>query len=57
MLESLINGNGSMAQFNHPEFGGSGQSIKGGMTKRCAHHFPASTNRRIICHALKNSRS
>jgi len=32
MLESLINGNGSMAQFNHPEFGGSGQWMKGGMT-------------------------
>ena len=25
MLESVIRGNGSMAQFNHPEFGGSGQ--------------------------------
>lgn len=31
MLESLINGNGSMAQFNHPEFGGSGQWMRGGM--------------------------
>lgn len=31
MLESVINGNGSMAQFNHPEFGGSGQWMKGGM--------------------------
>jgi hypothetical protein len=32
MLESVIRGNGSMAQFNHPEFGGSGQWIQGGMT-------------------------
>jgi len=31
MLESVINGNGGMAQFNHPEFGGSGQWMKGGM--------------------------
>lgn len=31
MLTSIINGNGSMAQFNHPEFGGSGQWMKGGM--------------------------
>ena len=32
MLESVVNGNGSMAQFNHPEFGGSGQWMQGGMT-------------------------
>ena len=32
MLEAVINGNGSMAQFNHPEFGGSGQWMQGGMT-------------------------
>lgn len=31
LLQSVINGNGSMAQFNHPEFGGSGQWMKGGM--------------------------
>lgn len=31
MLESVINGNGSMAQFSHPEFGGSGQWMQGGM--------------------------
>jgi hypothetical protein len=31
MLLSVINGNGSMAQFNHPEFGGSGQWMQGGM--------------------------
>lgn len=32
MLQSVINGNGSMAQFSHPEFGGSGQWMQGGMT-------------------------
>jgi hypothetical protein len=32
MLESVIRGNGSMAQFSHPEFGGSGQWMRGGMT-------------------------
>src|ERR1700737_867185 len=32
MLESVINGNGGMVQFNHPEFSGSGQWMKGGMT-------------------------
>ena len=31
MLQSVINGNGSMAQFNHAEFGGSGQWMRGGM--------------------------
>lgn len=32
MLFALQNGNGSMAQFSHPEFGGSGQWMSGGMT-------------------------
>ena len=32
MLKSVINGNGTMAQFNHPEFSGSGQWMSGGMT-------------------------
>ena len=31
MLFSVYNGNGTMAQFNHPEFGGSGQWMQGGM--------------------------
>lgn len=31
LLQSVINGNGSMAQFNHPELGGSGQWMQGGM--------------------------
>ncbi|MBB3209689.1 hypothetical protein FHS27_005529 [Rhodopirellula rubra] len=32
MLIAVHNGNGSMAQFNHPDFGGSGQWMQGGMT-------------------------
>lgn len=32
MLNAVVNGNGSMAQFSHPEFGGSGQWMQGGMT-------------------------
>lgn len=32
MLFAVLNGNGSMAQFNHGEFGGSGQWMRGGMT-------------------------
>ena len=31
MLESVVNGNGTMAQFSHPEFGGSGQWMRGAM--------------------------
>ena len=31
MLQAVINGNGSMAQFNHREFGGGGQWMAGGM--------------------------
>jgi hypothetical protein len=32
MLDAVLNGNGSMAQFYHPEFGGGGQWMSGGMT-------------------------
>lgn len=32
MFESVWQGQGSMAQFSHPEFGGSGQWMSGGMT-------------------------
>ncbi len=32
MLDAVINGNGGMAQFNHPEFAGYGQWMRGGMT-------------------------
>jgi hypothetical protein len=31
MLVSVVNGSGTMAQFSHPEFGGSGQWMRGGM--------------------------
>jgi hypothetical protein len=31
MLYAVLQGNGTMAQFNHPEFGGSGQWMQGGM--------------------------
>lgn len=31
MLDAIISGNGSMAQFSHPEFGGAGQWMRGGM--------------------------
>jgi len=32
LLQAVINGGGSMAQFSHPEFSGSGQWMQGGMT-------------------------
>jgi hypothetical protein len=32
MLDALRRGNGTMAQFSHPEFSGSGQWMRGGMT-------------------------
>lgn len=32
MLNAVMTGNGTMAQFNHPDFGGSGQWMQGGMT-------------------------
>jgi hypothetical protein len=31
MVVAVLNGNGSAAQFSHPEFGGSGQWMRGGM--------------------------
>ena len=31
MLQAVVDGNGRMAQFNHPEFAGSGQWMHGGM--------------------------
>ena len=41
MLFSVTAGRGSMAQFSHPEFGGSGQWMAGGPIKRC--------DRRSVC--------
>jgi len=32
MLDALVRGRGAMAQFSHPEFGGSGQWMRGGMS-------------------------
>jgi Short C-terminal domain len=32
MLDAVVRGNGGMAQFSHPEFSGSGQWMRGGMT-------------------------
>lgn len=32
LLQALSKGNGTMAQFDHPELGGAGQWLKGGMT-------------------------
>src|ERR1700735_1005676 len=32
LLQSLVSSNGTMAQFNHPELGGGGQWMRGGMT-------------------------
>jgi Short C-terminal domain len=32
MLQAVVNGNGTMAQFNVPELGGGGQWMRGGMT-------------------------
>ena len=32
MFDALRTGNGTMAQFNHPDFGGPGQWMRGGMT-------------------------
>jgi len=32
MLAAVAHGNGTMAQFSHPEFGGAGQWMRGGMT-------------------------
>ncbi len=32
LLAALVEGNGTMAQFNHPELGGNGQWMQGGMT-------------------------
>jgi Short C-terminal domain len=32
LLEAVTNGGGTMAQFNHPELGGGGQWLRGGMT-------------------------
>ncbi|SBT04282.1 conserved hypothetical protein [Candidatus Accumulibacter aalborgensis] len=53
MLEAVIHAQGSMAQFNHPEFGGSGQWMRGGMTM-LSDMFNHSLKGRVdgLCHDL-----
>jgi hypothetical protein len=53
MLESIVHGNGNMAQFDHPEFAGAGQWMRGGMTM-VSNMFDHSLKSRIdgLCHEL-----
>ena len=55
LLEAVIHGHGSMAQFNHPEFGGSGQWMPGGMTM-LSDLFNHTLKGRVegLCHDLTN---
>ena len=55
MLDAVIHGHGSMAQFNHPEFGGSGQWMPGGMTM-LSDMFNHTLKGRVegLCHDLAN---
>ena len=55
MLDAVIHGHGSMAQFNHPEFGGSGQWMSGGMTM-LSDLFNHTLKGRVegLCHDLAN---
>lgn len=55
MLDSVINGNGAMAQFSHPEFAGSGQWMRGGMTM-VSDMFNNHLKRRVdsLCFELSN---
>src|SRR5687768_14142503 len=46
MLESVRRGHGTMAQFDHPEFGGPGQWMGGGMTM-VSDMFDDSLKRRV----------
>lgn len=56
MLIAVYNGNGSMAQFSHPEFGGSGQWMRGGMTM-VSDLFNSHLKARVdnICSDISNS--
>jgi hypothetical protein len=55
MLDAVIHGNGGMAQFNHPEFGGSGQWMAGGMLM-LSDMFNHTLKGRVdgLCHDLAN---
>ncbi len=56
MLIAVHNGNGTMAQFSHPEFGGAGQWMRGGMTM-VSDLFNYSLKSRVdnICNDISNS--
>lgn len=56
MLIAVYNGNGTMAQFSHPEFGGSGQWMRGGMTM-VSDLFNSHLKARVdnICSDISNS--
>jgi hypothetical protein len=56
MLIAVYNGNGTMAQFSHPEFGGSGQWMRGGMTM-VSDLFNSHLKSRVdnICNDISNS--
>lgn len=56
MLIAVYNGNGTMAQFSHPEFGGSGQWMRGGMTM-VSDLFNSQLKARVdnICSDISNS--
>jgi len=56
MLIAVYNGNGTMAQFSHPEFGGSGQWMRGGMTM-VSDLFNSHLKSRVdnICSDISNS--
>jgi hypothetical protein len=53
MLQSLIAGHGTMAQFNHPEFGGTGQWMGSGMIM-LSDMFNQALKAKVdgLCHAL-----
>jgi len=55
MLDAVINGNGSMAQFSHADFSGSGQWMRGGMTMvsdMFNHHLKSRVD--SLCSELSN---
>jgi hypothetical protein len=55
MLVAVLNGNGGMAQFSHPKFGGSGQWMQGGMLM-LGDMFNSSLKGRVdaLCYELSN---
>lgn len=58
MLDAMIRGGGTMAQFDHPEFGGRGQWMRGGMTMVAEmgdHHMKDRVN--ALCSALSGATS